>query len=259
MAKDVVADTLAGTILKLARNVEALLHRQQCSDPPSRILVALAGVPGSGKSTVSQALLLELASRGIDHVAVVPMVRRLLLFPLSLFRAIIIDQIAQDGFHYTKETLSTFEDAENAFRRRGAPFTFDAASFLALVEEIKSLPVDGPGEAEQFLYAPSFDHAIQDPVANGIPISSRTRLIIIEGNYTLLDVDPWRKVAALCQEKWFVDTPRDVVLDRLVQRHLVAGIETNVQKAIERVKENDLVNGDLIKNYLIKPDIVLEN
>jgi putative protein kinase ArgK-like GTPase of G3E family len=75
MAKDIVTDTLAGTILDLAKRVEALLACQQTSDSHSRVLVALAGVPGSGKSTVSKALMVELAGRGINDVAIVPMVR----------------------------------------------------------------------------------------------------------------------------------------------------------------------------------------
>lgn len=75
MAKDNIAETLTTTILNLAKRIEALLARQQSSDSPARLLVALAGVPGSGKSTVSQALLLELAAKGIEDVVVVPMVR----------------------------------------------------------------------------------------------------------------------------------------------------------------------------------------
>ena len=121
------------------------------------------------------------------------------------------------------------------------------------------MPLTGSAETEQILYAPSFDHAIQDPVNQGIPVSSRNRIVIIEGNYTLLDQDPWREVAALCEEKWFVDTPRDVVLYRLVQRHLAAGIETDINKSVERVKANDLVNGDLIRSLLITPDVIVEN
>jgi hypothetical protein len=74
MAKDLTIDGLAESILNLVRRVEALLQRQ-AADPQQRVLVALAGVPGSGKSTVSHALLTELASRGIGDVAVVPMVR----------------------------------------------------------------------------------------------------------------------------------------------------------------------------------------
>lgn len=73
MAKDLVSVSLAGPILDLVSRIEKLLRRQ-ASNPHQRMLVALAGVPGSGKSTVSQALLQELAVRGINDVAVVPMV-----------------------------------------------------------------------------------------------------------------------------------------------------------------------------------------
>lgn len=73
MAKDLDMGSLTGPILDLVSHVEKLLHRQ-ASNPRQRMLVALAGVPGSGKSTVSHALLQELAGRGINDVAIVPMV-----------------------------------------------------------------------------------------------------------------------------------------------------------------------------------------
>jgi pantothenate kinase-related protein Tda10 len=73
MAKDLVVDTFSSTILDLVRRVEKLLSRQ-ASDPRQRILVGLAGVPGSGKSTVSNRLIAELVLHGIQDVAVIPMV-----------------------------------------------------------------------------------------------------------------------------------------------------------------------------------------
>ncbi|KAF2451070.1 phosphoribulokinase/uridine kinase [Karstenula rhodostoma CBS 690.94] len=231
------AGSLNATILHLATRVEALLARQQASETPSRTLVALAGVPGSGKSTVSAALLAELAARGIADVAVVPM----------------------DGFHLTKSQLSSLPNPEEAFARRGAPFTFDAPAFLSLVHSLASTPLPTTPAPDSLIYAPSFDHALQDPVVNGIPISTRTRLIIIEGNYTLLDEEPWRGVAALCAEKWFVDASREVVLERLVGRHLAAGIETDARRAVARVEANDLLNGEVIRARLIRPDVVVEN
>ncbi|KAF9730946.1 hypothetical protein PMIN06_004604 [Paraphaeosphaeria minitans] len=235
----VPASSLRSIILHLAKRVEGLLNRQASSDTPSRILVALAGVPGSGKSTVSAALLEELAARGITDIAVVPM----------------------DGFHLTKKQLSALPDPEKAFARRGAPFTFDASSFLSLIQSLAATPLPTPPSpsSEAILYAPDFDHALQDPVQDGIPISSRMRLIIVEGNYVLLDEELWRGIAALCAEKWFVDTPREVVMERLVRRHLAAGIETDVGEAVKRVEANDLPNGDVIRERLIKPDVFVEN
>ncbi|KAI1566360.1 Panthothenate kinase/uridine kinase protein [Pyrenophora tritici-repentis] len=74
MANDSEVDTIPTAILDLVRRTERLLVRQ-ASNPSQRMLVALAGVPGSGKSTVSEALLAELAKQGVQDVAVVPMVR----------------------------------------------------------------------------------------------------------------------------------------------------------------------------------------
>ena len=74
MAQDCKVDTFPAAILDLVKRTERLLTRQ-ASDPGKRTLVALAGVPGSGKSTVSEALVVELKSRGIEDVVVVPMVR----------------------------------------------------------------------------------------------------------------------------------------------------------------------------------------
>ena len=67
-------DTFSAAIGDLVKRTERLLARQ-ASDPGQRMLVALAGVPGAGKSTVSEALLTELVSRGVQDVVVVPMVR----------------------------------------------------------------------------------------------------------------------------------------------------------------------------------------
>jgi putative protein kinase ArgK-like GTPase of G3E family len=73
MAKALGVDPVQETILDLVRRVEKLLARQ-AGNPRQRILVGLAGVPGSGKSTVSDALIAELVRRGVQDVAVVPMV-----------------------------------------------------------------------------------------------------------------------------------------------------------------------------------------
>ena len=121
------------------------------------------------------------------------------------------------------------------------------------------MPVTTINQPEELLYAPSFDHALKDPVQNAIPISSRNRLIVIEGNYTLLNQKPWNEIANLCEEKWFVDANREVVKQRLAQRHLLAGIETDALAAEQRAEENDLPNGDFIRDMLIAPDVVIQN
>ncbi|OSS44712.1 hypothetical protein B5807_10484 [Epicoccum nigrum] len=164
-----------------------------------------------------------------------------------------------DGFHHPKEVLAKFENPENAFLRRGAPFTFDAEAFISLVKKLKAAPVTTGGEPEQPIYAPSFDHAVQDPVVNDIAISSRNRVVIVEGNYTLLNQKPWNEITKLCDEKWFVDVPPETVRDRLAARHLAAGIETSYEAAVQRAETNDIPNGEMIRSLLIEPDVTIHN
>ena len=108
----------------------------------------------------------------------------------------------QDGFHYSQAALSAFPDPDLAFRRRGAPFTFDAAGVVNLVRLLKATPVTAGDEPELVIHAPTFDHALKDPVPDDLTISSQTRLIIIEGNYTLLEADPWRDIAGIVDERY---------------------------------------------------------
>ncbi|KAF5230575.1 hypothetical protein FANTH_13777 [Fusarium anthophilum] len=222
---------LVKTVGKLIERVERLLTRQKLSAPTQRILIALAGVPGSGKTTLSDALIKELKKNGISDVAVLPM----------------------DGFHYTRTYLSSFRDPDEAFRRRGAPFTFDAAALLDLVVLLRKTPVTTHSEPQIIIKAPGFDHAKKDPIPNAIKISSRAKVVIIEGNYVLLDQDPWSRISTLVDDKWFVDVPVDIARERLASRHLRAGIEMTTEAAIKRADENDIPNGEYIRSHLLEP------
>ncbi|KAH7207824.1 P-loop containing nucleoside triphosphate hydrolase protein [Fusarium redolens] len=172
-------DELVKTTIKLTERVERLLTRQKLSAPTQRILIALAGVPGSGKTTISDALIKKLKKNSIPDVAVLPM----------------------DGFHYTRTTLSSFEDPDHAFRRRGAPFTFDAAALLDFVVLLKKTPVTADDEPQIIIKAPGFDHARKDPIPDAIEISSHAKVVIIEGNYLLLDQEPWSRISTLVDDK----------------------------------------------------------
>ena len=52
------------------------------------------------------------------------------------------------------------------------------------------------------MHAPSFDHAVQDPIEDDIAISSRNRVVIIEGNYTLMNQKPWREISEICDQRY---------------------------------------------------------
>ncbi|KIW01440.1 uncharacterized protein PV09_07198 [Verruconis gallopava] len=213
------------------------LKSQNAVDSTRRILVAVAGVPGSGKTTITTALSKLYESREGKALTILPM----------------------DGFHYSRAVLQTMPDPHTAFQRRGAAFTFDVKSFIQLVRRLRNEPVTKQHCQESSFKAPSFDHAVKDPVEDDIQLSSAESLIILEGNYLLLDEDPWNEIATLVDEKWFVDAPESVAKERVVQRHLAAGIEKDRAAAEVRVRNNDLLNGRIIRDKLIKPDLVINN
>ena len=150
-----------------------------------------------------------------------------------------------DGYHLTRAQLSAMPDPTHAFARRGAAFTFDGEKFLDLVRQLRE-PLT---ESSESIYAPSFDHAVKDPVEGDIAIPASCRVIFFEGNYLSLGRDPWSKVAGLMDELWLVDVDFEVARRRLVRRHVKAGIAADEAEAEKRVAENDLVNGEEILKF----------
>ncbi|KAI9883941.1 MAG: hypothetical protein M1823_004285 [Watsoniomyces obsoletus] len=139
-------------------------------------------------------------------------------------------------------------DPIHAHFRRGAAFTFDSLSLLSLVQILREpLSTSTPT-----IYAPSFDHALKDPVANDIAIEPTSRIIIFEGNYLSLDQYPWNEIAGLMDELWFVEVDFDVARKRLVKRHLETGVEKDERDAVKRVEGNDLLNGREILEGMVE-------
>jgi pantothenate kinase len=158
-----------------------------------------------------------------------------------------------DGYHLSRSQLDAMPDPANAHARRGAAFTFDAASFLALVKELRR-PICPETQA---CYAPSFDHAVKDPVEDDIAIAASVRIVIFEGNYCSLNHGPWKEAAELMDELWFVDVGFDTARKRLIHRHVKAGIAKDEIEAGKRADENDLVNGrEIVENRLDVHEIV---
>lgn len=149
-----------------------------------------------------------------------------------------------DGYHLSRAQLSAMPDPATAHARRGAAFTFDDHSFLDLVKNLRKplLP------ESKTLFAPSFDHAVKDPIADDIPIHPTARMVIFEGNYLSLSKGLWKEAAELMDELWFVDVDVETARRRLVERHVKAGVAKDEEEAGRRADENDLVNGKEIAN-----------
>ncbi|MHA7282976.1 nucleoside/nucleotide kinase family protein [Arthrobacter sp. TMS2-4] len=151
-----------------------------------RTLLGITGPPGAGKSTVAQAV------RGLDpeRHALVPM----------------------DGFHLADQALV----ALGLLDRKGAPETFDAHGYAALLARL----ADDPNHT---VYAPAFERGLEQPLANALPVAPSSSMLITEGNYLLLDASGWREARTHLDEVWFVDVEAGLRRRRLVARHIRFG------------------------------------
>lgn len=202
-----------------------------------RLLIAIAGIPGSGKTTLASTVSTRLNSL---HKTESPACAST---PIAAF-------IPLDGYHLSRAQLSALPDPSTAHARRGAAFTFDSAAYLSLVRCLRApiLP------ETKTIYAPSFDHAVKDPVADDIPVAPTVKVCLFEGNYVALDEDQWKEAGELMDEIWFVDVDESVARQRLVARHVKAGICNDEREAVKRADENDLVNGRQITSGVWRVD-----
>lgn len=160
-------------------------------------------------------------------------------------RPLVATFVPMDGYHLTRAQLAAMPDPAHAAARRGAEFTFDGDKFLQLVKRLReTLTPSTPT-----VYAPSFDHAVKDPVEDDIPILPTSRVIFFEGNYLSLDKEPWKSAAHLMDELWFVEADFETARKRLIKRHVKAGIAKDEEEANKRALENDLVNGRQIVDH----------
>lgn len=166
---------------------QAMRRAQALLDRGGRRLLGIAGEPGAGKSTLAQQLAQALGAAAM----VVPM----------------------DGFHLANAELKRLDrDA-----RKGAPDTFDAAGYVALLARIQRAP---PGET---VYAPAFHREIEEPIAGEIAVPPEVALVITEGNYLLLDEDAWPGVRQHLDEVWFVQVDPQQRHAQLLERHMRYG------------------------------------
>ncbi len=106
--------------------------------------------------------------------------------------------VSVDGFHLIRAQMSVMADAATAHARRGAEFTVDGTAFARLGGSLRA-PV-----AAVVVRAPSVDHAVRDPIEADVAVAPAHRVVVVEGNYVLLDREPWREAAALFDLRWFI-------------------------------------------------------
>lgn len=182
-----------------------------------RTILGIAGAPGAGKSTLGSRLVSELAG----HAVVVGM----------------------DGFHLTNDELSRLGRRE----RKGAPDTFDVAGYVALLHRIRTEPGD--------IYAPAYQRGVGHAIAGAIRIPADVPLVITEGNYLLLEQEPWSGVQPLLDECWYVDLDEDTRIERLTNRHIESGKDPVAAR--DWTLGPDQSNADLVATTKERADLVV--
>lgn len=202
------------------RQFDILTRRaRQLAAPGRRRILGIAGAPGAGKSTLAADLVAALG----ESAVLVPM----------------------DGFHLAQAELHRLGRAD----RKGAPDTFDAVGYAALLARLRA---PAPGVV---VYAPAFDRALEEAVAGSIAVAPDVPLVITEGNYLLHDDGDWAQVRTLVDDAWFLELDPVVRVRRLVDRHVRFGKERTF--AERWVRDSDEANARLVARGRHRADLVV--
>lgn len=193
-----------------------------------RAVLGITGTPGAGKSTLAEWLLQALADIPVPPGATAPWVAH----------------VPMDGFHLADVEL----DRLGRRNRKGAPDTFDAAGYAALLQRIRTA-------ADPVIYAPAFERDLEQPIAGSISIAHSVQLVITEGNYLLLEEGDWPRVRAQLDEVWFCEIDEAERLRRLVARHERFG--KGHDAAVAWVATTDQPNAELVAGTRDRADLLV--
>ena len=189
----------------------------------TRLIVGIFGSPGSGKSTFSGNLNRELNKIDGLMSKVVPM----------------------DGFHFDNKILAD----RNMLQFKGSPETFDTNGFISLLAKLQQQP-------ENDYVIPIFDRELDLSRASARLIEKSTNILLIEGNYLMLNQAPWNRLQIFFDLTIKIESDRRILKDRLLKRWLELGISKD--QASEKIKQNDLPNSILVENLSMPADLYVQ-
>lgn len=207
------------------RNLTKILLEIRAQALP-RFMLGIAGPPGSGKSTLAELACRkwneEMSDTTSGAATIVPM----------------------DGYHYSNEELQQM----GLLHLKGIPASFDAKSFVNKVKELKSTP-------EEIHYCPRFDRSIEASTPDDIAVTPEHKLVIVEGNYLLLDEAPWDELSNIFDSIWYIDACESTLLPRLLNRHQLAG--KDIENARGKVESTDIPNARLVAKTKTRAQVIL--
>jgi len=193
-----------------------------------RILVMLAAPPGAGKSTLAS--FLERLSRerpGLGQLQVIGM----------------------DGFHRRQEYLlehTALRDGQEIrmVEIKGAPVTFDLEKLTESVRRVAA------GERCGW---PVYDRLLHNPVEDAITVDGE--IVLLEGNYLLLDEDGWRDLKRYADYTVSVTADENMLRERLIDRKKKTGAAE--ETAVRFVDFSDMPNARLCLEKTVPADLRL--
>ena len=210
------------TLLQDVRQVCDLVESQV--NAASRLVVGIAGPPASGKSTLAEAVVSHLnqdeGGTGAS-AALLPM----------------------DGYHLDNGLLRM----RGLLARKGAPETFDSRGFCDAVHRLQA-----KGEE---MFFPGFDRKNDIAIANSICVGPDVDVVVVEGNYLLLQSEPWVRLKDVFAVTVFLSPGLEILKGRLQSRWADHGLDP--QAALDRVTQNDLPNAELVLAHSRPADIML--
>ncbi len=194
---------------------EAIDRAELLAGRSRRTLLGIAGPPGAGKSTLAAMVAAALGDRA--------------------------RMVGMDAFHLAQAELERLGRAG----RKGAIDTFDGAGYVALLRRLRAAD-------EDVVYAPEFRREIEEPVNAAVAVPRDVPLVITEGNYLLVDREPWAQVRALLDEAWYVVQDEATRVRLLIERHIAFGKAPD--HARDWVHRSDQRNAELVERTRERAD-----
>jgi len=187
----------------------------------NRYFIALSGPPASGKSTISENLAKDLSAKGYSSSI-----------------------LQMDGFHYDDLILKE----KKLLSKKGAPETFDVMGLINFVSRLHK---------EDEVVIPIFDRSLELSRSSAVIISKNTKVIIVEGNYVLLNSYPWSELHKFFNTTVMINCEKKILEKRLIERW--ENFNLPKKEIDEKVYKNDLPNGVNVLKNSIGAEYTLEN